>query len=107
MARNVEYVPNRRGTGQLLKSAEMARLVLDAAEAGADAARVAAPRASGTLAASVHVEYAGNDGGPAGDRVEARVVSDAPHTLAVQFGTSRMKAQPFMEAAIDAIEGGS
>jgi len=83
----------------------MARAVLAAAEHGADAARAAAPRDSGELAASIHVEYAGDRGGARGDRVEAQVVADAPHAASVQFGTRYQRAQPFLGAAIDAIEG--
>ena len=103
--RNKDYVPDHRGTGQLLKSSDMARVVLAAAEVGADAARVVVPQDTGELADSIHVEYGGDSGGPKGDRVEALIVADAPHAVNVQFGTRRQRAQPFLEAAIDAIEG--
>lgn len=102
----MRYEPDYRGTGRLLRTAEMARVVLAAAEHGADAARLAVPRNTGELAASVHVEYAGDNGGARGDRVEARIVADAPHAAAVEFGNARTQARPFLQAAIDAIEGG-
>lgn len=102
--RNKDYVPDYRGTGQLLKSSDMARVVLAAAEVGADAARAAAPKDTGELAGSIRVEYAGENGGPKGDRVEAWIVADARHAAPVEFGTARQRAQPFLQAAIEAIE---
>lgn len=104
--RNKDYVPDHRGTGQILKSSEMARVVLAAAEVGADAARAAAPKDTGELAASIHVEYGGDSGGLKGDRVEALIVADARHAAAVQFGTKYQRAQPYLDAATEAIEGG-
>lgn len=98
-----KYTADKSGLRQLLKSSEMAQLVRDAAEVGADAARAAAPRGTGELGNSIHVEAAGSSGGPKGDRVEARVVADAPHAAAVQFGNARVKARPYLNAAIDAV----
>lgn len=103
-----DYKPDRQGTGRLLRSSEMARVVLAAAEIGADAARAAAPDAPpyGTgLKDSIRVEYEGDRGGVRQDRVEATIVADTDYAAYVQFGTSRMKANPFLQAAIDAIEG--
>lgn len=99
------YEPNHRGTGRMLKGPEFKDLVMDAAEHGASAARVAAPIDDGELAGSIHVEYHGDNGGPAFDRVEARIIADAPHAAAVAFGTKHTPPNPYMQTAIDAIEG--
>lgn len=95
------YERDRRGIGMMLKSPGFAQLVHAAAEHGADAVRAAVPRDTGRLAASIHVE----DDGVVGDRQQARVVADASHAAAVQWGNARVRAQPYMQAAIEAIEG--
>lgn len=102
------YRPNRRGIGRMLKGPEMVKLVTDAAEHGAQAARAAAPDQTPYgegLVASIHAEFRTTKGGNRKDRAEARVVADAPYAAAVQFGNKRTVAQPFMNAAITAIKG--
>lgn len=102
----MEYKPNHRGTGKLLRSEGMQRLVMAKAEEGAEAARAAAPDAPpyGTgLVSSIRVEYGGDRGGPKKDRPVAFIVADTPYAAYVHYGTKHQKSQPFMQAAIDAI----
>lgn len=103
----MRYEPDHRGAKRLLRTSEMARAVLAAAEVGADAARAAVPRQTGALAASIRVEYAGDSGGWRNDRVEAWIVADTDYAAAVHFGTRWQVAQPFLDAAVDVIEGGA
>lgn len=46
---------------------------------------------TGKLDRSIHVERV--------DDLTARVVADAPHAVALEFGTSRMEPRPFMQPA--------
>ena len=79
---------------QLDRIAEM-----DGIEAAYDAARVIAEKASalapvdtGFLSQNIYAEMT-PDGGA--------VISEAPYTMHVEFGTSRMAAQPFLRPAMD------
>lgn len=64
----------------------------EGAEAVLDAARQAAPKRTGNLAASLHLEEI--EGGYA-------IVADAPYANCVNDGTRKMKAEPFLDEAVE------
>src|SRR5688500_16048447 len=80
----VNYKPDRRGTGQLLRTAEMEQLVRSAAEKAKAYAEKIAPRDTGRYANSFEVEST-RRGGPHSDRAEARLVNTADYAWAVEF----------------------
>lgn len=65
-----------------------------AAERAAAEARACAPVDRGTLRAGIRMDGAG--------RMEARVVSAAPHAAMVEYGTSRTPPRPYMLPAAEA-----
>lgn len=72
-----------------------ARSVCAAAEAAAREARAHAPMDSGALRAGISARREGE--------TEAAVLSTAPHAAMVEFGTSRMAAQPHLLPAAGAV----
>jgi HK97 gp10 family phage protein len=66
---------------------------LDVAELIASKAAELAPRRTGYLADNIHAEKIEED--------SAQVVSGAPYSAHVEFGTVHMEAQPFLRPAID------
>jgi hypothetical protein len=83
---DVEFVPDHRGLGQLLRGAEVHDLVMDRARAGAQFAQTIAPRRTGEYAAGIHAEDGGL-GGPRHDRPLGLIVATAPHSAAVEWAT--------------------
>ena len=69
----------------------------------AETARELAPVRTGHLMASIHVELGENmEGQAAFDPVQ--VIADTPYASFVEFGTSKMKAQPFLGPAAEQVE---
>lgn len=67
----------------------------DAAEEIQFLAQELAPVRTGALKASIHVQRI--------DHLALQVRADAPYAAYVEYGTSRMAAQPFMTPAIEAV----
>ena len=67
------------------------------AEAGANAARSRAAVDTGAMRASVYAEPTAN-----GSRFGARV----PHAVFVEYGTSKMRAQPFIRPSMNEAAAG-
>lgn len=80
----IDYQPNTRGTGTLLRTSEMAAVVTGAAEKAKAYAEQISPRCTGRYAASFRVETT-RRGGPRRDRVEARLINDTSYAWAVEF----------------------
>lgn len=76
--------------GQISRGSEHA--VAGETESLAEAMRAGAPVDTGELVASIHTDVSGGQG---------RVVADAGHALAVEFGTSTNPAQPYAQPAIE------
>lgn len=69
----------------------------------AERARELAPVRTGHLMASIRAELGENmEGQAAFDPVQ--VIADTPYASFVEFGTSRMKAQPFLGPAAEQVE---
>lgn len=69
----------------------------------AELARELAPVRTGHLMASIHTEFGENTEGEAAfDPVQ--VIADTPYASFVEFGTSKMKAQPFLTPAAEQTE---
>jgi HK97 gp10 family phage protein len=68
---------------------------LAAAEVIAEKASELAPRRTGYLAEHIHAERYGD---------VVQVVSEAPYSIYVEFGTVYMEAQPFLRPAMDEYE---
>lgn len=69
----------------------------------AERARELAPVRTGHLMASIHAELGESiEGAAAFDPVQ--VIADTPYASFVEFGTSKMEAQPFMTPAAEQIE---
>lgn len=83
----VDYRPNRPGTGELLRTAEMEAVLAAAAERGKAYAEQISPRDTGRYASSFRVETT-RRGGPNSDRAEARIVNTAEHAGAVEYVNS-------------------
>lgn len=84
----MRYIPDYNGTARLLReSRELADIVHDAAERGAEYLREIAHVDTGEYRNSVHVE----DGHDlfVGDRVASFVVADVPHAAAQDFPHGR------------------
>lgn len=95
----MDYKPDRKGLGAYLRqSPELRRLLHDAAEHGAAAARAAAPVDTGAYRDSIHAEDAGIDR----DRQAARVVADIRYAADVEF---RRGSHHPLQQAVNAIEG--
>lgn len=62
-----------------------------------NAAKEYCPVDTGTLRRSIHTEV--QPGSP--DRVSALVGPDAPYGIYIEYGTSRMRAQPYLRPAVD------
>lgn len=65
-----------------------------------NAAVAKAPVDTGTLRRSIHSETGGIDGG-----VVVRVGTNVEYAIHQEFGTSRMRAQPYLRPAFDANKG--
>jgi HK97 gp10 family phage protein len=70
----------------------------DAAEEIADIARDLVPVDTGFLRSTIHVERI--------DHLALQVRADAEYAAFVEYGTSRMAAQPYMTPAIEAVRAG-
>lgn len=105
MAVRVEFTLDHAGLGQLLRSAPIRELVLEAAEGGAEFARHIAPRETGEYVASIYVEDGGL-GGRRRDRAMSLIVADVRHAAAVEFGTDHVPAHHVLGRTIDIIETG-
>lgn len=86
----VRFKLNSGGMAELLKSAGVRAALDGPAEAVASAMRANAPRDTGALEGSIHVEDATTD------RAVKRIVADVPYALAVNANTG------FMTRALDA-----
>jgi hypothetical protein len=101
----MDYKPDRQGMGLYLRtSPELAHLLMEAAEHGANAARAAAPVDSGAYRDSIRAEDAGIDSRGRNARMATRVVADVPYAADVEF---RSGSQRPLQAAVNAIEGGA
>ncbi len=101
MARTVYTPPSSADYKNMMTSADMTRVVDAAAEAGADHARSVSPVDTGEYQNSFRVET-----GVIGDRVEARLVNDAPHAVIVEGGTPTQSGRNVLAQTADWIEAG-
>lgn len=80
----VDYRPDTRGTGTVLRTSEMVAVVTGAAEKAKAYAEKISPRRTGRYAAAFRIETT-RRGGPHRDRAEARLVNDTEYAWAVEF----------------------
>lgn len=93
----MRYEPDYRATGRWLRTSdELQHAVHDAAEDIATRARALAPVVTGRYRAGIVVT---DD--PAGDRVASQVTATAPHSVAVEFGNSRVRAHAVLQRAAE------
>ena len=78
-------------------AAAAAQGMRDEMERTAQEARAACPVDTGALKDSIRVEYAQSASG-----AEAALRADAPHAAAVELGTMKRRAQPFLYPAYNA-----
>lgn len=105
MARITDYRPNSVGLKALLQSSEMADLVAERAEAGANHARGRAVRDTGQHADSIHVERVRN-AGLRKDRVGADIVADSDHSAPAEFGRGKRGGDHALRSSIPIVEAG-
>ncbi|MBP2341120.1 hypothetical protein JOF41_007374 [Saccharothrix coeruleofusca] len=98
----MRYQPDRAGMAALLKSDDMGRACLEAAQRGARWVQARAPRESGRYAAGVRAVRAVS---PRGDRAGARLEATDAKSAAIEFGNKRTKARHLLRSAIAVIEG--
>lgn len=98
-----DYTPDHVGTGAYLRtSPELRAELMRRAEVGLGAARALAPRRTGRLADSGHLEFAEN-GGIHRDRMQVSVVFDVYYAAAATWPTRTA----YLEAVIAVVEGGA
>jgi hypothetical protein len=93
------YSRNHKGTGRLMRTPKMLRVLEEAAQRGESAARAAAPPGS-----TFRVESSKRGSGTWKDRAEARLINTSPDAVEAEYeGPGRGP----LNTAIDAIERGS
>ena len=92
MLRNADRLMGRLNELRLGLNEEASRAVAQAADSACSAARSLAAVDTGELRGSISVSRGG---------LESRVVAACGHAAAVEFGTSRMPARPFMQPAAE------
>ncbi len=103
----MRYRPDRASTGVYLRTdPDLKNELRRRATLGLRAARTTVARDTGRLAASGHIEDAGPRGGTKRDRMELRVVFDAPHAAAVEFGNRRWSGRPYLRPVIPIMRRG-
>ncbi len=70
----------------------------------AERARELVPVRTGHLLASIRADLGDAEDSSEGAFSPVTVVADAPYASYVEFGTSRMEAEPFMQPAVEEIE---
>ncbi len=71
----------------------------------AERAREIVPVRTGHLQASIRADLGTEGGSDVGEAFESvSVIADTPYASFVEFGTSRMDPEPFMQPAVDEIE---
>lgn len=82
----MKYVPDHVGTGMYLKFEPALRAELERrAHLGVSVGAALAPRRTGALARSGHVEFDGASGGANHDRMQFSVVFDVPYAAAATW----------------------
>ncbi len=101
MASSIYNPPSDADYKDMMTSREMTSVVDAAAQAGADHARSVSPVDTGEYRDSFSVET-----GVVGDRVEARIVNDAPHAIVVESGTPTQPVRNVLAQTADWLEAG-
>ena len=94
---STSFKPNSAGIAALLVSGPMQAAMLAAGQDVAAEAARRAPRASGALAASFHIEPTPatiKAGGGPSHRASGRVIADVPHAAATEFGHATQAGPP-------------
>lgn len=86
---SIRFEPDPRGVTQMLMSSKMQDAMVEVAESAAAYARSISPVDSGTYRDSFDVERAEFSTTRGGTRKGARLVNDAPHAAAVEWGQGR------------------
>lgn len=105
MARGWKYTPDRVGTGQYLRHSPGLYSELERrAHLGLAVGQALAPRRTGALAASGHVQFDGRSGGIKRDRMQFSVVFDVPYTAAATwpYGHDRSMYLDAVKAVVEA-----
>jgi hypothetical protein len=99
MARTVYIPPSSADYKNMMTSREMTSVVDAAAQAGADHARSVSPVDTGEYRDAFSVETS-----VTGDRVESRIINDAPHAVIVEVGTPTQPGRNVLAQTADWIE---
>ena len=94
---STSFKPNSAGIAALLVSGPMQAAMLAAGQDVAAEAARRAPRASGALAASFHIEPTTatiKTRGGTSRRASGRVIADVPHAAATEFGHATQAGTP-------------
>ncbi len=94
--------PSSADYKDMMTSREMTSVVDAAAEAGVGHAVSVSPVDTGEYAGAFRVETS-----VVGDRVEARIINDAPHAIIVEGGTPTQPGRNVLAQTADWIEAGS
>jgi hypothetical protein len=99
-----KYTPQRPGIAQYLRNEPALRDELERrAHLGAAVGAALAPRRTGELARSGHVEFDGPNGGVKHDRMQYSVIFDVPYAAAATWPNRTA----YLEAVKAAMEAGS
>lgn len=96
----VQFIPNPLLDKEWEASPLAHALVARIGEGVRERAENLAPKDTGALAASLHVEAESSDGHPG-----VVVIADVPYAAFVELGTIDTPAQPFLRPAIEQIGG--
>lgn len=103
----MRYEWDRKGIGEMMRRSPQMRAELHRrARLGLEFVQSRAARRTGRQAESGHIEDAGTGGGIFGDRMEVRVVFDAPYSVEREFGSVHNAPEGNLSAAIPIIERG-